>query len=148
MSLTSGSFNAPIAPVAPDLAKEVESHIITIVAGAGVAQVSNPVQPQQGFVAFNVSNNLIRGTVTFSAGIVAAGGAATRTFLIPANGTLAQDYADESTTDSVAGSIGAIDSISFVPVTAPAAAGIAEGSTLSIATTASAGTIIVDYLSS
>lgn len=147
MSLTSGSFALTPVPVAPDLAKEVESHIITIVAGAGVAQVSNPAQNQQGFLVFNNSTNLIRGTVTFSAGIVAAGGAATRTFLIPANGTLAQDYADESTTDSVAGSIGAIDSISFVPVTAPAAAGVAESSTLAVATAATAGNIIVDYLS-
>lgn len=144
MSLTSGNFSAPIAP---DLAKEVESHIITIVAGAGVAQVSNPAQAQQGFVAFNVSNNLIRGTVTFSAGIVAAGGAATRTFLIPAGGTLAQDYADESVTDSATGAIGAIDSISFVPVTAPVVAGVVESSTLAVAAAATGGYIAVDYMS-
>jgi hypothetical protein len=144
MSLTSGSFTAPIAP---DLTKEVESHVITIASGAGVAQISNPAQPQQGFTAYNVSNNVIRGTVTFSASIVAAGGAATRTFLIPAGGTLAQDYADESISDSATGSIGAIDSISFVPVTLPAAAGIAEGSTLAVAAAAVAGYVIVDYMS-
>ena len=144
MSLTSGNFSAPIAP---DLAKEVESHIVTIVAGAGVAQVSNPAQPQQGFVAFNVSNNLIRGTVTFVAGIVAVGGAPTRTFLIPAGGTLAQDYADESTTDSATGAIGAIESISFVPVTAPVVAGVIESSTLAVAAAATGGYIAVDYMS-
>jgi hypothetical protein len=144
MSLTSGNFTAPIAP---DLAKEVESQIITIAAGAGVAQVSNPAQPQQGFTAYNVSNNLIRGTVVFTAGIVAAGGAATRTFLIPAGGTLSQDYADESMTDSATGAIGAIDSISFVPVTVPAAPGVAESSTLAVAAAATGGYIAIDYMS-
>lgn len=144
MSLTSGSFSAPTPP---DLAKEAEGFTYTILAGAGVAGVVNPAQPQQGFTAFNVSNNAVRGTITFTAGIVAAGGAATRVFLIPAGGTYSADFADEGTTDSVTGAIGAIDSISFVPVSLPVAAGVVEDSTLAVAAAATAGYVAINFAS-
>lgn len=144
MSITNGSFSAPIAP---DLAKEAEAFVYTIAAGAGVVGVVNPAQPQQGFTAYNVSNNAVRGTITFTAGIVAAGAAATRVFLIPAGGTYTADFADESLTDSATGAIGAIDSISYVPVTVPAAAGVAEVSTLAVAAAATAGFVVTNFAS-
>lgn len=144
MSISSGSFSAPIAP---DLSKELESQVGTIVSGAGVPMVFNNLQPQQGATVYNVSNNTIRGTVTLTAGTIALGAAATRTFLVPAGGTYSFDLADESITDSATGAIGAIDSISIVPVTIPAVAGVVEASTLAVATAAVAGTVFVNWTS-
>jgi hypothetical protein len=142
MSLTNGSF---AAPTAADLNKEVESFAVTIVAGAGVAQVVNPAQAEEGVTVFNVSNNVIRATVVFSAGIVAAGGAATRAFLVPAGGTASIDWADSGATDSAQGNIGAIDSLSIVPVTIPVAAGVVEASTLAVAAAATPGYVLVNF---
>lgn len=144
MSITNGSFSAPVSP---DLSKELESQVGTIAAGAGAAMVFNPAQPQQGATVYNVSNNVIRGTVTLTAGTVALGAAATRAFTVPAGGTYSFDLADEGLTDSATGAIGAIDSISIVPVTVPAAAGVAEASTLAVAVAATAGYVVVNFAS-
>jgi hypothetical protein len=142
LSLTNGSF---AAPTAADLNKEVESFAVTIAAGAGVAAVVDPAQPEEGVTVFNVSNNVVRATVTFSAGIVAAGGAATRAFLVPAGGTASIDWADSGATDSAQGALGAIDSLSIAPVAIPVAAGVVEASALALATTATAGYVLVNF---
>jgi hypothetical protein len=144
MSITNGSFSAPIVP---DLAKELESQVGTIAAGAGVPMVFNNLQPQQGATIYNVSNNVIRGTVVLTAGTVAVGAAATRTFTVPAGGTYSFDLADEGTTDSATGAIGSIDSISIVPVTVPATAGVVEASVLAVAAAATAGYVVVNWAS-
>lgn len=144
MSITNGSF---AAPVAPDLSKEVESFIVAVAAGAGAAQIVNPTQPQQGFTAYNVSNNWMRGTIVFTAGVVAVGAAATRTFVIPPGGTASEDFADEGMTDSATGAIGAIDSISFIAVTPPASGTVVESSALVAAAVAVAGHVAVNFAS-
>jgi hypothetical protein len=143
MSITNGSFTAPIAP---DLTKEAEGFVVAVAAGAGVAAVVNPAQPEQGATVFNVSNNWIRGTITFTAGVVALGAAATRVFVVPPGGTYSFDFADEGATDSATGAIGAIDSISIIAVTPPAT-GVVEASTLAAATAAVAGYVAVNFAS-
>lgn len=144
MALSSGSFSAPIAP---DLGKELESQVGTIAAGAGVPMVFNNLQPQQGATIYNVSGNVIRGTVLLTAGIIALGAAATRAFTIPAGGTYSFDLADEGITDSATGAIGAIDQITIVPVTVPVAAGVVEASTMVVAAAATAGYVVVNWAS-
>ncbi len=144
MSLTNGSFSAPTAP---DLAKELESQVGVIAAGAGVAMVFNNLQPQQGATIYNVSNNVVRGTVALTAGTVAIGAAATRTFIVPAGGTYSFDLADEGATDSATGAIGSIDSIRIVPVTVPAVAGVTEASVLVVAAAATAGYVAINWAS-
>jgi hypothetical protein len=109
--------------------------------------VFNNLQPQQGATIYNVSNNVIRGTVVLTAGTVAVGAAATRTFTVPAGGTYSFDLADEGTTDSATGAIGSIDSISIVPVTVPVAAGVVEASVLAVAAAATAGYVVVNWAS-
>lgn len=125
MSTTAGSFSAPIAP---DLTKEVQSFVAAIPAGAAVAQVVNPTVPVESVTAYNYTNNLLRATVTFTAGITATGAAATRTFLIPPGAVASYDWADEGNSDNAQGSLGAIDSLSVIAVAAGAAT--AEASTL------------------
>jgi hypothetical protein len=142
MSASNGSFSAPLAP---DLAKEVEAFLVRIAAGVGVAAVVNPAQPQSSVTVYNVSNNWLKATWTFTAGITSLGTAATRVSIIPPGGTLSLDAADEGSTDSVAGSIGAFDSVSLVPVDVPVAAGVVEAGTLTAAAAAQAGYVAVDW---
>jgi len=71
--MTNGSFSAPLAA---DLTKEIQSFVAYIPAGAGVAQVVNPSVPVQGVTAYNYTANLVRATVTFTAGITTTGAAA------------------------------------------------------------------------
>jgi hypothetical protein len=144
MSSSNGSFAAPITP---DLTKEAEAFLVTIAAGAGVAAVVNPVQPQSAFTAYNVSNNYVKLTYTWTAGIVSLGSAATRVSLIPPGGTWSFDGADEGNSDNAAGSLGLVDSISVVPVDVPAAAGVVEVGTLTAAAAAQAGKVIINFVS-
>lgn len=139
MSMTNGSFAAPISP---DLTKEVQSFVVAIPAGAGAAQVVNPTVPVQAFTAYNYSNNLVRGTVTFSAGVTASGVAATRTFLVPPGASASIDFADHAG-DNAVGSVDGIDSVSFIAVDAGAAT--AEAGTLAATATASAGLVYVNF---
>lgn len=142
MSTTSGFFNASTTP---DNTHEVESFVSTIVAGAGVAQVVNPTQPEQSATVFNYSANWVRGIVTFTTGVTALGGAATRAFLVPPNGTFNLDFSSENDAASAAGVLGSIDSISLAPVAMPVAAGVVEASTLGLAAAASAGYVAVNF---
>lgn len=141
MSLTNGSFAAPISP---DTTKAVESYVVSIPAGAGVAQVVNPTVPVQGFTAYNYTTNLLRGTVTFSAGVVGVNAAPVRTFLVPPGATYSLDFADHDG-DNAVGAVDAIDAVSFIAV-APGVA-TAEASTLVAATAASAGLAYVNFAS-
>jgi hypothetical protein len=141
MSVTSGSFSAPLGP---DLAKEIQSYVIGIPAGAGVAQTVNPTVAVQAVTLFNYTNNLLRATVTFSAGIVAAGAAATRTFLVPAGATYTIDFSAHGN-DNVVGAVDAIDSLSVIAVVSGAAT--AEASTLTAATAAVAGVAYANFIS-
>jgi hypothetical protein len=143
MSASNGSFAAPITP---DLNKEAEAFLVRIAAGAGVAAVVNPAQPQSAFTAFNISNNYVRLTYTWSAGIISLGTAATRVSIIPPGGTFSADGADEGATDSAPGSIGFVDSISVVPVDVPVAAGVTEVGTLTAAAAAQAGYVAVNFI--
>lgn len=144
MSTTAGSFSAPIAP---DLNKEVQSFAVGVAAGAGVAQVVNPSIPVESVTAFNYSNNLLRATVTFTAGINATGTTTSRTFLIPPGATASYDWADEGATDSVVGGLGPIDSLS-VQAVAPVAGAVSESGTLAAATAATAGFVYFNFGSS
>jgi hypothetical protein len=139
MSMTNGSFAAPISP---DLTKAVESYVVGIPAGAGVAQVVNPTVPVQGLTAYNYTTNVLRGTVTFSAGVTGTNAAPVRTFLVPPGATYSLDFADHDG-DNAVGAIDAIDSVSFIAV-APGAV-TAEASTLVAATAAAAGLAYVNF---
>lgn len=141
MSMTNGSFSVPLSP---DVTKEVGAFVVGIPAGAGVAQVVNPAVPVQGLTAFNYTTNLLRGTVTFSAGVTANGIAATRVFLVPPGASYSLDFSDHDG-DNAIGAIDAIESVSFIAV-APGAA-TAEASTLAAATAAVAGVAYVNFAS-
>jgi hypothetical protein len=141
MSATSGSFNAPLSP---DLSKEVVSYVVGIPAGTGIAQPVVPAVKTQAVTVFNTTANLLRVTVTFSAGIVAAGIAATRTFLVPAGATFSADFSDHDG-DNATGAIDAIASLSVIAV-APGAV-TAEASTLLASTAAVAGLLCVNLIS-
>jgi hypothetical protein len=142
MSMTGGAFSAPISP---DLTKEVQSFVVSIPAGAGVAQVVNPNVPVQSMTTYNYTSNLIRGTVTFSAGIISTGVAATRTFLIPPGASASIDFADHDG-DNAVGSIDGIDSVSYVAVNPGVVT--AESSTLVAAAAAVAGSVYVNFAAS
>jgi hypothetical protein len=143
MSTTAGSF---AVPVAPDLNKEVQSFVAAIPAGTAVAQVVNPTVPVESVTAYNYTSNLLRATVTFTAGINATGAAATRTFLIPPGAVASYDWADEGATDNAIGALGAIDSLSVIAVNAGAAT--AEASTLAANATSVAGLAYFNFGSS
>jgi hypothetical protein len=142
MSMTGGAFSAPISP---DLTKEVQSFVVAIPAGVGVAQVVNPSVPVQSVTTYNYSSNVVRGTVTFSAGVVSTGIAATRTFLVPPGASASIDFADHDG-DNAIGSVDGIDSISFIAVTPGVAT--TEASTLVATATAVAGLLYVNFASS
>ena len=141
MAVSSGAFAAPISP---DLTKEAQSFVVGIPAGAGVAQVVNPGVPVQGFTFYNYTSNVLRGTVTFTAGVVSATGAALRTFLVPPGATYSADYSAHDG-DNAVGAIDAIDSVSVVAVIPGAVT--AEASTLGAATAAVAGLAYVNFTS-
>lgn len=141
MSMTNGSFAAPLTP---DLTKAVESYVVGIPAGAGVAQVVNPTVPVQGLTAYNYTSNVLRGTVTFSAGVTGVNAAAVRTFLVPPGATYSLDFSDHDG-DNAVGAIDAIDSVSLIAV-APGAV-TAEASTLLAATAAVAGLAYINFAS-
>jgi hypothetical protein len=141
MAATSGSFNAALSP---DLSKEVVSFVVAIPAGGGTITTVTPTVKTQAVTVFNPTPNLIRATVIFSAGVVAAGAAATRTFLVPTGATFSADFSDHDG-DNAIGAVDAIAGISFTAV-APGAA-TAESSTLTAATAAVAGLIFANFLS-
>jgi hypothetical protein len=94
---------------------------------------------------YNYTSNLIRGTVTFSAGIISTGVAATRTFLIPPGASASIDFADHDG-DNAVGSIDGIDSVSYVAVNPGVVT--AESSTLVAAAAAVAGSVYVNFAAS
>lgn len=138
MSLTNGSFT-PVG--SPDLTKSAESFIVGIPAGAGVAQVVNPAQPQQAFTFFNTTNNWLRGTVAYVSGTIGTGDG---TFLVPPGGTYSWDSADHDG-DNALGAVNAVDSISVIAVNTGAAT--AAASALVAATAAVAGVAAVNFAS-
>jgi hypothetical protein len=140
MAATSGSFSAPISP---DLSKEVVSYIVGIPAGAGVAQPVIPAVKTQAVTVFNTTANLLRVTVVFSAGIVAAGVAATRAFLVPAGATFSADFSDHDG-DNANGAVDAITSLSVIAVASGAVT--AEASTLLASAAAVAGVAVVNFV--
>ena len=142
MSMTNGSF---AAPTSPDLTKEIQSFVVSVPAGAGAPQVVNPTVAVQAFTAYNYTNNLVRGTVTFSAGVTATGAIPTRSFLVPPGATASIDFAD-SDGDNALGAIDSIDVITFIAVIAGATT--AEASTLATATAATAGLLYVNFSAS
>lgn len=141
MSQTNGSMTAIVAA---DLTKVTEAYVVNVAAGAGAAQVVNPTVPVQSATVYNYTNNLMRGTVTFSAGITGVNAAALRTFLVPAGATYTIDFADHDG-DNAIGAVDAIDSISFIAV--QAGAGVAEASTLIAAVAALAGQVYCNFAS-
>jgi hypothetical protein len=141
MAITSGSFNATLPP---DLTKEVVSYVVGIPSGAGVAQAVTPAIKAQAVTVFNATANLLRCAVTFSAGIVSAGVAATRTFLVPAGGSFSVDFANHEG-DNAVGAIDAITGISLIAVQPGTVT--AEASTLVASTAAVAGLAYVNLAS-
>lgn len=141
MAMTNGSFAAPITP---DLTKVVESYVVGIPAGAGVAQIVNPTVPVQGLTAYNYTTNVLRGTITLSAGVTGTNAVALRTFLVPPGATYSVDFSDHDG-DNAVGAIDAIDSVSFIAV-APGDV-TAEASTLVAAVAAAAGVAYVNCVS-
>lgn len=143
MSMTSGSFS-PAVPA--DVTKEVQSYAVGVAAGAGAAQVVKPTVPVQAVTAYNYTNNVMRATVTYSAGITSATAAAVRTFLVPPMGTASLDWADHDG-DNATGSVDGIDSVSLIAVT-PVAGAVSEASTLAAVTAAQAGFVYLNFSAS
>lgn len=137
--MTGGAFSAPISP---DLTKEVQSFAVSIPTGVGVAQVVNPNVSVQSLTAYNYSSNLIRGTITFSAGVVTTGAPATRTFLVPPGASASLDFAEHDG-DNATGSVDGIDSVSFIAVSPGVVT--TESSTLTPAVNAVAGLVYVNF---
>ena len=124
MASTSGSL-ANSQSANADLGKEITAHDVVIPV-ANTAQVINPTAPFDSATVFNLSNTYhLRGVVTFAAGIVSATPAAERAFVVPPLGTFSFSLADETNDDAV-GSIGAIVSIRFQALAAPAGSGLSS----------------------
>jgi hypothetical protein len=142
----SGIFQSgiPIAPPA-DNAKGLGSNVAFIPAGAGVAQTITPAVPQNAVSIVNMTANVLRVTVTFSAGIVSGGTPAQRCLLVPPLFTIAEDLSS-NTDGGGAGEITPIASLSVVPLVNPTAS--AEGSTIAVATAATAGLVYFNFLTS
>jgi hypothetical protein len=150
MSVSSGAFVLPqaAASVAANLTKEVQAFIVPILVTTPLAaEVVNPGAPQDSVVVYNVSNNYVRGIVAFSAAIVAAGAAPTRTFLVPPGGTFALDFSVGAESANAAANVGAIDSVSFSVVTVPTTGTTVETSTLAVAAVGAytAGHIVANF---
>lgn len=141
MAMTGSSVRSSIPA---DTTKEVVSYIVAIPAGAGVAQVVNPAVPVQAVMVDNNTSNLIRGLVTFTAGITSATPAAQRVFLVNPGSVVHIDFSDHDG-DNAVGSIDAIDSVSFTAVQPGAVT--AEASTLAASTAAVAGMMVVNLTS-
>lgn len=124
MASTSGSLaNSSVA--AADLGKEMTAHDV-VIPPANTAQVVNPAVPFDSATVYNLSKVYhLRGVVTLSAGITATTPAAERAFVVPPLGVFSFDLSDEKNDDAT-GSIGAIDSISFQALNAPAGSGLSS----------------------
>lgn len=124
--------------------KGVGSNVVLIAAGAGVAQVITPAQPQNAVSVINSTANYIRVTYTLAVGINATGAAATRVRLVMP-GII--DNLDLGATDgnSAADVILPITSVSVVAVNTPAAT--SEVGTLAVATAATAGIVVLNWAS-
>lgn len=138
MSATAGSIG-PV-PTSPDNVHALGSHVVQIPA-AGTAQVVNPVEDYDALTVYNLSNLLVRATITFRVGITGNATAAQQTQLIPANSTMSFDLSKN--VNLVAGELGAVDSVSFAPVALPLTT--AEGSALTALTANAAATLVVNF---
>ena len=134
MASTSGSLaNSTVS--AADLGKEITAHDIVIPL-ANTAQVVNPGVPMDAVTVYNTSALYqVRGVVTFSAGVNSTTPAAERCFIVPQLGVYTVDFSDKLN-DDASGSIGAIDSISFQALSAPAGSGLSSARTAPAALTA------------
>ena len=139
MSMTNGSFSAPIPP---DNTKEAWSAVAAFAAGAGVAAVVNPPNPMSAYTLFNTTANVLRGTIAFTAGTISVGAPATQTFLVPAGGSISQDFQDHDG-DNAIGQLMSIDSITLLPV----AVGVvtADASTLVASPATTAGVALISF---
>jgi hypothetical protein len=127
-----------------DTNKELGSYIVTMVGGAGVAQLVTPTTQYQGLTAVNISENWVRLKVTFTAATVTATAAATKVILIAPGGSGAVDFTRDPVTNS---STGTIQSFEVSPVTVPVVAGAVEVSTLALAAAALAGYVTINLAS-
>lgn len=127
MASTSGSLANSSVPSA-DLGKEITAHDVVIPL-ANTAQVVNPGVPFDAATVYNLSSVYhLRGVVTLSAGVTATTPVAERCFVVPPLGVFSFDLSDELNDDAT-GSIGAIDSISFQALNAPAGSGLTSART-------------------
>jgi hypothetical protein len=141
MTASAGSFG--FTPVA-DNSKAVGSNVVQVAAGAGVAQTITPVVPQQGATIINLSNNWLRFTWTFTAGITAGGAAANRVTLIPPNFTQSVDFSDNAG-DNAINSLDVVTSVAVIATLTPTAT--VEAGVLGTATAATAGTVVINWIS-
>lgn len=127
-----------------DNSKGVGSNVFAIPAGAGVPVVITPAQPQNAVTVINTTANWLRVTFTFTAGILSTAAAGTRVRLVPP-GLI--DNVDLGATDGNTASdvILPIASVSIVALVTPTAT--AEGSTLAVATAATAGVGVLNWAS-
>ena len=139
MSSTAGSFSS--IPSA-DNAHVLGSHFVVIPA-AGTAQVVNPADDYHAMTAYNLGSVLVRATVTYKAGVTGNATAAQATQLIPPSGVMSFDL--RANVNAMAGEIGSIESVSFVPVGVPAAT--TEGSALTALTANAATNLVVNFVS-
>ena len=125
MASTSGSLaNSTVASA--DLGKELTAYDVVIPAATNTAQVINPTAPFDAATVYNKSALYdVRGTVTFVATVTSATTAAERCFVVPPLSVFSFDFSDELNDDAT-GSSGAIDSISFVALNAPAGTGLSS----------------------
>jgi hypothetical protein len=127
-----------------DNKKAVGANVVAIAAGAGAATVVTPSVPQQGANVRNITNNWVRLAWTFAAGITAGGAAANRVTLIPPNSLETLDFGDHEGGAS-SSQIDPVLSVSVTPVTAPVAT--AEAGTLVVSAAATAGLVLINWIS-
>lgn len=140
--MNSGSFAVALGEVT-DASFEVGAHIAIIPAATNAVQTINPAGAMQGMVIMNVSASYIRAVVTFAAGAIVAGVAASRAVIVPPNGTYSVTFNHNSA--SAPGIIAPIDSVTVQGVTLPATT--TEASALvAPATLPAAATVVVNFV--
>jgi hypothetical protein len=139
---TNGSFTPPAAPLNPDNKHESVSYIYSVAAAAAsFSVVSNPAVPVNAFTVFNYSDNTVRGTITWSAGVTVAG--TDNTFIIPPRGVYSPDFS-MSNVRAIPSQIDAVDSVKLDLIDISTYTGLTAAAPA--LASAQAGSILVNYV--
>jgi hypothetical protein len=143
MTITSMLINPQTAA---DNSKQIGA-FIAVIPAVGTAQTVNPADNQNAAAIANLSpTNWVRANITFVAGITGDATPAQQVHLVPPQGSVQLDFGNLP--GSVAGSIGAIDSIVLDTVALPTATGVSEVSALTALAALASATVVLNFASS